>query len=543
MRQPVDRNHQDVVLDAFDAPRAFTRHSTRKRRCGPIAAGARQPRRLLAHPSEMATLVRSGLRLDRDGYPGRGDRHRVDVSRHPATRANVASATPPPAAAQAPADRVLRAAPTRLRPARRTSGARADAEPKRAEEQQHAASERRPGAARHEGKECRASPRRRLAGTREPTPVLLSAGVVHATGLGSPGSICVLGRSGDQLALGLCDRRRSAIRVLARREQRRPADRLARRAPCLQSRCPPRRASHSHSIRLPDAASATAGARPRPAPRSGTVRSPSGCDRSASHQAPSRSDRWRLSRHGHVGSWHPDATTPVIRGGMAAASETRSRSSNTSPLRGDDDQHASRDRHARPRPGRYDDDALDRLADLLADRLAARLSGLRDTPIRAAVDAAEIARLHGKTRPGYMSTPGELGAVRLGSGPRPRLASRPCASPSGSRRSIAGHRPAPEASRLGAADSVPVIPRWAPRCCMCDLSSHRSTWRGPAALAAAASQRTADTSSGSSVDSGFAAASRFRAMTNASLHTGGTSLIGSGSQWHALQLDKWSSRQ
>jgi hypothetical protein len=46
-------------------------------------------------------------------------------------------------------------------------------------------------------------------------------------------------------------------------------------------------------------------------------------------------------------------------------------------------------------PADYDEDALDRLADLLAERLAVRLSGL--TPARAEplVDAAEIARLHG----------------------------------------------------------------------------------------------------------------------------------------------------
>jgi hypothetical protein len=76
-------------------------------------------------------------------------------------------------------------------------------------------------------------------------------------------------------------------------------------------------------------------------------------------------------------------------------------------------------------PADYDDDALDRLADLLAERLAARLSGL--TPARAEplVDAAEIARLHGKTRSWVYEHAGDLGAVRLGSGPRPRLAFSP----------------------------------------------------------------------------------------------------------------------
>jgi hypothetical protein len=78
-----------------------------------------------------------------------------------------------------------------------------------------------------------------------------------------------------------------------------------------------------------------------------------------------------------------------------------------------------------PEPAGYDDDALDRLADLLAERLAVRLSGL--TPARAEplADAAEIARLHGKTRSWVYEHAGELGAVRLGSGPRPRLAFSP----------------------------------------------------------------------------------------------------------------------
>ena len=81
----------------------------------------------------------------------------------------------------------------------------------------------------------------------------------------------------------------------------------------------------------------------------------------------------------------------------------------------------------RERPLDYDDDALDRLADLIADRLAARLGGLTPGPVRPEplVDAAEIARLHGKTRSWVYEHAGELGAVRLGSGPRPRLGFSP----------------------------------------------------------------------------------------------------------------------
>jgi len=76
-------------------------------------------------------------------------------------------------------------------------------------------------------------------------------------------------------------------------------------------------------------------------------------------------------------------------------------------------------------PADYDDDALDRLADLLADRLAARLAARTFTQSEPLVDAAEIARLHGKTRSWVYEHAGELGAVRLGSGPRPRLGFSP----------------------------------------------------------------------------------------------------------------------
>lgn len=73
----------------------------------------------------------------------------------------------------------------------------------------------------------------------------------------------------------------------------------------------------------------------------------------------------------------------------------------------------------------YDDAALDRLADLLVDRLAARLGGLIPEQPEQLVDATEIARLHGRTRWWVYEHTGELGAVRLGSGPRPRLGFSP----------------------------------------------------------------------------------------------------------------------
>ena len=76
-------------------------------------------------------------------------------------------------------------------------------------------------------------------------------------------------------------------------------------------------------------------------------------------------------------------------------------------------------------PAEYDDAALDRLADLLAERLAVRLSGLAPARSESLVDAAEIARFHAKTRSWVYEHAADLGAVRLGSGPRPRLAFSP----------------------------------------------------------------------------------------------------------------------
>jgi len=71
-------------------------------------------------------------------------------------------------------------------------------------------------------------------------------------------------------------------------------------------------------------------------------------------------------------------------------------------------------------PGRLHPDDLDRLADLVVDRLAARLDGTRE-PTGQLVDAAEIARRFGVSAEWVRTHSIELGAVRLGDGPRPRL--------------------------------------------------------------------------------------------------------------------------
>jgi predicted DNA-binding transcriptional regulator AlpA len=70
-----------------------------------------------------------------------------------------------------------------------------------------------------------------------------------------------------------------------------------------------------------------------------------------------------------------------------------------------------------------DDGLLDTLADRLADRLAARLSAVE--PPQALLDAREVARRTGKTRRWVYEHARELGAVPLGTGPRPRLGFSP----------------------------------------------------------------------------------------------------------------------
>ena len=67
-----------------------------------------------------------------------------------------------------------------------------------------------------------------------------------------------------------------------------------------------------------------------------------------------------------------------------------------------------------------DERHLDLLADRLADRLAARFSLATGRP-EALIDASEVARITGKTRSWVYDHAGDLGAVRLGSGRRPRL--------------------------------------------------------------------------------------------------------------------------
>lgn len=63
MRQPVDRDHEDIILDSLDAPGTDDAHGAERPAAYPSSPAARQLRRLLAHPGEMALVVCPRFRL------------------------------------------------------------------------------------------------------------------------------------------------------------------------------------------------------------------------------------------------------------------------------------------------------------------------------------------------------------------------------------------------------------------------------------------------------------------------------------------------
>src|SRR5450631_1232636 len=77
--QPIDRDHQNVLLKSLDAACANQADHWHRAASTPPPTPAGQPRRLLAHPSEMAIVVCPRFRLDREPDAGRRDRQRVDV--------------------------------------------------------------------------------------------------------------------------------------------------------------------------------------------------------------------------------------------------------------------------------------------------------------------------------------------------------------------------------------------------------------------------------------------------------------------------------
>jgi hypothetical protein len=70
---------------------------------------------------------------------------------------------------------------------------------------------------------------------------------------------------------------------------------------------------------------------------------------------------------------------------------------------------------------RLDDESIERLADRLADLLATRLSTSSDGQSDHLLTAAEVSQWWGVERSWVYEHATELGAIRLGNGPRPRL--------------------------------------------------------------------------------------------------------------------------
>ena len=80
MDQAVDRHHQNVVLDSLDAPRTDEAHDAKGAPACPASPASSEPRRLVVQKGEVTPLVGHRFRLDYNGNPVWGDRHRIDVS-------------------------------------------------------------------------------------------------------------------------------------------------------------------------------------------------------------------------------------------------------------------------------------------------------------------------------------------------------------------------------------------------------------------------------------------------------------------------------
>ena len=279
----------------------------------------------------MATVVRSGLRLDRDRNPGRGDRHRVNVSPTlPRQRM-----PQPPALRLQRRERtlhlVLRASTDAATTGEREPVASVEAEPERGEEQQPG--ERRRSRARRQP--ARAAPRR-----RSPPPPGRRA-TDAGTAVDARSSTDVLTRSADLPVARLAER---STHVPPRRPPRRAiqaAYPAAATSPGGSPRAPwslaSSRAAHRGERAIPTAidsrhaASATAGGPPRPGPSaSRPLSGPSGSRRPYQPSATTRSAR-RLKRRRKSGiairrddatqrCSHPAWTTPAAIPGRLSSS-------------------------------------------------------------------------------------------------------------------------------------------------------------------------------------------------------------------------------
>ncbi len=386
-------------------PRAPLRAHLRRRRDSHAACSRTRAR--------WRRVVRPGLGLDRDGDPAGRDRHRVDVS---PTLPRQRMPQPPALRlqrCQRALDGVLRAGPDPTPASEREPVARAQAERSGDDEQAHG-DESRTHAGGPQAKERGADgPDPRFAGAREPA-VLLAPRIVHP--------VCPDDHRSSSSALARAAASSSHFGCLP--GARSTAWRIASRAvePCRQSRWPARRASHSQFHRLPGRCERHCWRTTSTGPLGvGTVTVSERLAIDLPAITPPRARGPVKMVHARiVPPGRDDSATPRR---CPRRDVTRASRSNTSAPESDEDQHHRRDRHIRPpRPGRL------RRRCARPTRRPARRSTRRAVERPGAVaraeplvDAAEIARLHGKTRSWVYEHAGELGAVRLGSGPRPRL--------------------------------------------------------------------------------------------------------------------------
>jgi AraC-like DNA-binding protein len=110
-----------------------------------------------------------------------------------------------------------------------------------------------------------------------------------------------------------------------------------------------------------------------------------------------------------------------------------------------------------------DDAQLERLADLVADRLAKRLAGALPPPERP-LTVAEVAEVLGMSRAYVYDHADELGAIRRGAGRRPRLRFDPAIVAAHARREATAEREAepapstPTPGRRGAGGRAGLLP-------------------------------------------------------------------------------------
>jgi hypothetical protein len=110
-------------------------------------------------------------------------------------------------------------------------------------------------------------------------------------------------------------------------------------------------------------------------------------------------------------------------------------------------EHSARTGHERFEQALAEAEFVERVADLLADRVVERLApylGAGGTPPpEGLVDASEVARMAGRTRRWVYEHAGILGAVPLGSGERPRLGFHPTRVREYLNRNVANPEPRP----------------------------------------------------------------------------------------------------